>query len=327
MGLRRSFELRNVSAIELEVTRGGQGTLHVRGESDGNEPIAFAPDEQGRWLEPGQTRPEPLRAVRFLDVDLACRRIEGHAPARREVGAQEFVDARLHPVGSATGMIRCTTASTAQRGVSWTSPSSGRSRRTSGAQGRSRRQASEGDNITSRRTRSGWRRPSSRATRPPMLLPITCARSSSRASSKCMTERAKNGAWYAARSGLTESPNPGRSRAIKRNESASAATVGRNEPLVAPRPWISTTGSPAPAVRMDSSPEAVSNPLKAQPRRPGDAAGRREQPDPQVEIVTNDEAAGAIRGHPAAQVVRDALPGLTVGAEGRVSLQSAAPRS
>ena len=85
-------------------------------------------------------------------------------------------------------------------------------------------------------TRSGSVMAISSATRPPMLLPARWARSRPIASISENTERAKNAASYAAPSGLTESPKPGRSMAITRWCSASADTVGRKEALVAPRP-------------------------------------------------------------------------------------------
>ena len=59
-------------------------------------------------------------------------------------------------------------------------------------------------------------------------------------------------------SGLSESPNPGRSTAIARWDGASASIVGKNDALVAPRPCSMMTGSPTPASIVDSPPAAVS---------------------------------------------------------------------
>ena len=87
--------------------------------------------------------------------------------------------------------MRRTTPSTAPRGATCSKPSSGRTTRNKLAQLRSRRQASEEDSSASRHTRSGCSSPTSRATRPPMLLPTTWADSSPNASNDATTERAK----------------------------------------------------------------------------------------------------------------------------------------
>ena len=54
-------------------------------------------------------------------------------------------------------------------------------------------------------------------------------------------------ASYAAPIGLADSPKPGRSSAITRCDSASAASVGRNEAFVPPRPCSASSGGPVPA--------------------------------------------------------------------------------
>ena len=94
--------------------------------------------------------------------------------------------------------------------------SSGRSSRTTGAQRRGRSHAIAGLSSTSRSTRSGIVSAISMPIRPPMLLPTTCARSMPAASSTAAITDAKYGASNGARSGLTESPKPGRSTAITR---------------------------------------------------------------------------------------------------------------
>ena len=58
--------------------------------------------------------------------------------------------------------------------------------------------------------------PASIATRPPMLLPATCARSIPSASMAANTERANQAASYGAPTGLSDSPKPGRSIATTR---------------------------------------------------------------------------------------------------------------
>ena len=45
-----------------------------------------------------KSRPEALRAVRFLEINLPCGGVERQATAWCEVGAQEFVNAGLHPI-------------------------------------------------------------------------------------------------------------------------------------------------------------------------------------------------------------------------------------
>ncbi len=132
------------------------------------------------------------------------------------------------------GTMRRTTRSTTGRGVTWSSPSSGRSRRTTGAQRRSRSQASAGDSSTSPRTRSRDTSPASIATRPPMLLPTTCA-SPIPARPSCRTptartsrrRRALRSACRTRRSPGGRSPRPGSGRRARR---PSAGTTPSSRP-------------------------------------------------------------------------------------------------
>ena len=89
------------------------------------------------------------------------------------------------------GTKRRTTSSITGRGVIWSRPSSGRSAFTSGVHGRPRSHASDGASPTIRPTRAGLRKPTSNATRPPIELPIRCARSIPHASMNPHTARAK----------------------------------------------------------------------------------------------------------------------------------------
>ena len=87
--------------------------------------------------------------------------------------------------------------------------SSGRSSFTSGTKWRRLRHAIDGQSRLRLRTRSGSRRPTSIATRPPSELPTMCARSIPCASMNRVTARANQAASYGARSGFEEDPNPG----------------------------------------------------------------------------------------------------------------------
>src|SRR5262249_57967738 len=92
-----------VTAVELEVPGRRQRRAHVRREPDRYEAIVPAPDEERGRLEPGEPRPESFRAVRLLQVDLPRGRVERHASPRREIGAQELVDAGSDPAAARVG--------------------------------------------------------------------------------------------------------------------------------------------------------------------------------------------------------------------------------
>ena len=97
MSLRGPLDLRHVAAVELDVTGRRQRVGDVAREGDRDEPVAPAPHEQRTGLQTTEAGPEAFRAVRFLQVDVACSGIEGGAAGRRQVGAQELVDAGCGP--------------------------------------------------------------------------------------------------------------------------------------------------------------------------------------------------------------------------------------
>ncbi len=97
MGGPGHFHLRHVAAVELEMTRARQCGLDMAREPDRHEPVAPSPDEERIGLKRWQPGPEPLLAVGLLEVDLACRGVEGGASGARLVGAQELVDADGRP--------------------------------------------------------------------------------------------------------------------------------------------------------------------------------------------------------------------------------------
>ena len=72
---RWAFELRDVPAVELEVPCAGQRSADVAGERDRDEVVVAAPDEQARRLQAGEPRPEAVRAVRLVEVDVAGGRV------------------------------------------------------------------------------------------------------------------------------------------------------------------------------------------------------------------------------------------------------------
>src|SRR3954453_18319450 len=107
--------------------------------------------------------------------------------------------------------------------------------------------------------------------------------------------------------------------------SASAATVGRKDALVPPRPWSITTcsasGSPARAtamlpiaVRTRASTSRLGSPApplgggEAEPRRRARPAGGGEEADAEVEVVADLQPPPAERVHPAPQIPRNAGP-------------------
>src|SRR5436190_7707914 len=98
MRLLRAIHLRHVAAVDLHVAGERHGLHHVALEADWHELVARAPDEQRAWLERLDASPEAVRPGSLLEVDVACRCIEGDAAARRQIGAQELVDAGSGPV-------------------------------------------------------------------------------------------------------------------------------------------------------------------------------------------------------------------------------------
>ena len=89
----RPLELGHVPAVELEVARGRQRAAHVVREAQRHDAVLPAPHEQRGRLQPRQAGPEPLLAVRLLEVDVPRRRVERRAAARGQVRPQELVDA------------------------------------------------------------------------------------------------------------------------------------------------------------------------------------------------------------------------------------------
>jgi hypothetical protein len=97
MRLPRTLELRNVSAVELDVARAGQGSLDMLHEREGHQRVVATPDEQRVALQVAQSRPEAAVAVGLVEVDVARSLIKGRPAARRQVAAQELIDARRNP--------------------------------------------------------------------------------------------------------------------------------------------------------------------------------------------------------------------------------------
>src|SRR5688500_10951722 len=86
--LPRALELGHVAAVELDVGGLGEPLADMAREADRHERVATAPDEQRLGRERLETLPEP-RGI--LEVDVARRGVERHAPARAEVRAHELV--------------------------------------------------------------------------------------------------------------------------------------------------------------------------------------------------------------------------------------------
>jgi hypothetical protein len=70
VGLFGTLDLRDVSAVELEVPSARKCVGDVAREGDRYEPVAATPDEQRIRLQCLQPWPEALCAVRFLEIDL-----------------------------------------------------------------------------------------------------------------------------------------------------------------------------------------------------------------------------------------------------------------
>ena len=102
---------------------------------------------------------------------------------------------------------------------------------------------------------------------------------------------------------------------MTRWRSASAATVGRNDALVPPRPWMQTTGSPAPARRMEMPAFFVRTRVEAKPRRIRHAAGGREEPNAQVKVPAHLKPPLAEGLHAPADVARDLRPCVRIRAQ------------
>ena len=189
--LPRRLELRHVPAVELDVPRARQRLAHVAGERDRDEPVLPAPDEQRLVLQSAQPGPEAVVALRLVEVDVAQRGVERGAAARLLYARRNSSTPTADQPSRPPGTKRRTTSSITGRGVIWSRPSSGRSAFTSGVHGRPRSHASDGVSPTIRPTRAGLRKPTSNATRPPIELPIRCARSIPQASMNPHTARAK----------------------------------------------------------------------------------------------------------------------------------------
>ena len=95
---------------------------------------------------------------------------------------------------------------------------------------------------------------------------------------------------------MSESPNPSPSTAIVLKVGASAATVGRNDALVPPRPCSISTGGPLPASRIEKLPSLGADAAEAQPAgRVG--RGRRKEADAEVEVAADLKPAPPERLH------------------------------
>ena len=76
----------------------GKHLADVAGEADRHQCVAPAPHEQARGLEIAQPGPEPVGTVGRLHVDVARGGVEGGAPARGQIRAQELVDPGRRPL-------------------------------------------------------------------------------------------------------------------------------------------------------------------------------------------------------------------------------------
>ena len=164
---------------QLEMLRARQRVADVVGEPQRHELVELAPDEERRWLERragGSRSPSRRAAPRGRCCARRRRRPRGRPGSGTRGGTR-----RRPPRSSrrtAPGTSRRTISSTIGRGAGWIAPSSGgtNAQELRPTAGRAARPAT-GASSARRRTRSGWRSPSSSATRPPIELPMTSARS------------------------------------------------------------------------------------------------------------------------------------------------------
>src|SRR3954471_4039858 len=91
------LQLRDVAAVELNMTGPRQRPLDVLSECERHEGVLAPPDEQCVALEAPEARPETVVTVGLVHVDVAGGLVERRAPARCEIAAQELVDARGDP--------------------------------------------------------------------------------------------------------------------------------------------------------------------------------------------------------------------------------------
>ena len=205
--------------------------------------------------------------------------VERVAAAGGRVGAQELVDAGRRPALAprdqpADDRLDAAAAAGSARGAAAGRPAPSGAAAATPARGSAARAGRRG------RSRSAPSR--SRSARP-----CCCRR---RARARCRARRARrpararsSGASNGARSGLTESPKPGRSTAITRYVSPSAPIVGRNEAFVPPSPWTASSGGPLPASPAAIGPNCVST-VQAQAPGPRVAAGGGEEADGDVQV-------------------------------------------
>ena len=261
VGLARPLELRHVAAVELEVLGGGERRADVAREADRHErgpcgPTRTAPRRRAR--AGGVQKPF---AVRLLQVDVARRGVERGAAARRQVGAQELVDAGGRPAVLRARDDAADDRLDDRRGAGWMSPSCGRDQRSSGAHGRSRSQASEGASRTRRADALGVAQPD--LERDPAAHAVADqvrrARARARRAAPTTAPGEERRVVGARASGLAESPKPGRSTRSTRWCGASARRSAGTTPSSRRGRGAAAPARPRPASDARSSPVAVSH--------------------------------------------------------------------
>src|SRR5688572_31099522 len=103
MSTSRGLELRDVTAVELEMPGAGEDLLDVLHERDRNQTILLAPDKERVCLELLHPSPQTLLAARLVEVDVAGGLIESDPAAGAQVGAEELVDACRRPALATAG--------------------------------------------------------------------------------------------------------------------------------------------------------------------------------------------------------------------------------
>ena len=304
------FELGHVTAVELAVAGRGQ-PLACTWRA---KPIGTSPSRRPQMnSDSGDSASSPAQnSSGSSSADVAGRGVEGDAAARGQVGAQELVErgrdevrvgAGHHAPDDPLDEVLRRRLEEAELGPHepQAAPTGGRAAT-----------PSTGVISTSRSTRSGCRIPTSSATRPPMLWPSTCARSSSSASSSASTQRANKRGVVAAPGTACRSrrSRAGRSRSSG-SSGASAGTVGRNSALVAPSPCSITIGCRrCPASNVDTRPQSVSSVPELEPVGVVARVGRGQEADAEVQVAAHVQPAGAVGLHAALEVAGDAAPTL-----------------
>ena len=299
--------------IELQVPGCGSTSRTWRSKASGTSASAV-PTRRGSVAAAPAAASTGHPPVRFLEIDVARRGVERRPAARREIGAQELIDPCRRPLVPRPGTT-ATRSPPRPRAAPAGSDSWGATSRSSGAPGGcaarpARAPAARG----ARRDRAAAARPPD-ATRPPMLLPIRWARSSSSASSSATIVPGEEAGVVRSSDRLDRVAEAGQVSAMQWCVPASAASVSRTD-LGRSEPVDHHYGRAVPRLadrqrtdrRLD---RAKAQPVLPRPRRsrPGtrrQGAGRHRCSSGRAEMPPSARRSSAIPCHVAASALSSA---------------------